>query len=480
MTQSVPIGQPSPEPGEVEPAITDDSRLAAMLGQTGPPVFTREEVEQIDRLIPFIAYDDGQLSIDGVSGEQLWDGRRSLLLYVPSRAVDNYRSIRDAFAQHFSVAVNCALKACYVGSVLAALRDAGAGAEIASELEWRIARSLGFAPDRTIVSGMSRQADHLQTLLPNEALLIAVDSFEEVQHIEWHARRTGARPKLMVRVNPLPPDSFFSERSKLGVGADEAYELLESVARSSHLELHGLHAHQLVRCTNPERFGELARRMGELRDELAGRAGVRVGTLDLGGGFEARYLMERAGWTIADFALAARDGLAGQDDLRVLLEPGRYVFGDAAVVLSRILGTKVKEGQHWQIAEVGSNLLPPTSDRAYPALPLRITDGQAWKRTHIADPTPTPARLYLDAMLPADAAGEGIALLGTGAYTAVRASLWNAGLPDIGFVTDGGVEIVFDREAQDAAFRALYGIDLEPVGEDVAERAQLGRQRARH
>ncbi len=469
MTQPVPVRQTAYASGAAEEAATAQTPPAAALGQTGPPVFTRAEVEQIHRLLPFIAYVDGQLSIDGVTGERLWDGQRSLLLHVPSRAVDNYRSIRDAFARYFSVSVNCAIKACYLGPVLAALRDAGAGAEIAGELEWRIARSLGFAADRTIVNGMSRQADHLQMLLSDDGLLIDVDSMEEVQHLEWHARLAGARPKVMVRVNPLPPDSFFSERSKLGVGADAAYELLEHVARSAHLELYGLHAHQLVRCTDPAQFGEIARRMGDLRTELASRTGGRVSALDLGGGIEARYLLERAGHSIADFALAARDALAGSDGFELLLEPGRYVFGDAAVVLSRILGTKLKEGQHWHIAEVGSNLLPPTSDRAYPPLPLRIADGTPWKRTHIADPTPTPARLYLDAMLPADIAGEGIALLGTGAYTAVRASLWNAGLPDIGFIRDGAVEIVFDRKAQDEAFRALYGIELGPMDAELEE-----------
>jgi diaminopimelate decarboxylase len=426
-------------------------------------------VEQIHELLPFIAYRDGRLSIDGVTGERLWDGQRSLLLHVPSRAVDNYRSIRDAFAAHFPVSVSCALKACYVGPVLSALRDAGAGAEIAGELEWRLARSVGFAAGRTVAAGMCRQPEHLQALLSEDSLLIAIDSMEELQHLEWHARRAGARPKVMVRVNPLPPDSFFSERSKLGVELDAAYDLLERVARCTQVQLHGLQAHQLVRCTDPARFGELARRMGELRAELTGRTGGRPKTLDLGGGIEARYLLERAGQTVADFALAAREALAGAGDVELLLEPGRYVFGDAAVVLSRIQGTKLKEGQHWHIAEVGSNLLPPTSDRAYPPLPLRITEGVPWRRTNIADPTPTPARLYLDATLPADAADVGIALLGTGAYTAVRASLWSAGLPDIGYVKDGVVRLLFDRQAQDAAFRALYGVELEPMGSELTE-----------
>ena len=73
----------------------------------------------------------------------------------------------------------------------------------------------------------------------------------------------------------------------------------------------GLHAHQLVRCTNPEQFALLAQRMGELRDEFTATSGANLETLDLGGGIEARYLLERAGHTIDDFADAARDALGG-------------------------------------------------------------------------------------------------------------------------------------------------------------------------
>lgn len=430
------------------------------LSQTGPPSFTPSEIEDIGRLLPYLSYAGGQLAVNGTPLAEVWDMRRPLLLYVPQRAVDNYRSIQTAFARYFDVSINCAIKACYVGGVLSALRSAGAGVEVASELEWRIAQRVGFPPHLTVVNGMCRPEPHLQRLLSEEGLLIDIDSGDELERIEWQAQQQGVRPKIMVRVNPLANDAFFSERSKLGVASDEAHRLLERVAQSPHLELHGLHAHQLVRCTDPEQFGLLAQRMGELRDEFAAASGTRLKTLDLGGGIEARYLLERAGHTIDDFAAAARDALAGASDIHLVLEPGRYVFGDSAVVVTGVMGTKRKAGHDWLIAQVGCNLLPPTSDRAYPALPLRIEEGQPWTRWHVADPTPAPSRLYLDAMLPSGTLADGIALIGCGAYTAVRASLWSTDLPDIGVFNGSSVDIVFDRAGQDAAFRTLYGIDL--------------------
>ncbi len=457
MSQAAPV-----ENDDTTARAGEDPRPAEapLLSVTGPPLFSRSEIAEIDRLLPYLSYVDGQLAVEGTPLTQLWSGPHPLLLYVPDRAVDNYQSIQRAFAPHFDLSINCAVKACYVGGVLTALRDVGAGVEVASELEWRLARSLGFRPDQTVANGLGRTPAHLDRLLNEQGLLLDIDSESELEQIEWQAERLGAKPKIMVRVNPLPNDAFFSERSKLGLSSEEAQLLLERVARSPHLELHGLHAHQLVRCTDPEQFGLLTERMRELRDAFTTAHSTGLRTLDLGGGIETRYLLERGGHTIEDFADAAREALSGASGLHIVLEPGRYVFGDAAVVVTGVMGTKRKAGHNWVIAGVGCNLLPPTSDRAYPTLPVVADESQAWERWHVADPTPAPSRLYLDAILPSETIEDGLVLLGCGAYTAVRASLWSTDLPDIGFMSDGGVELVFDRAGQDAAFQALYGVDL--------------------
>jgi len=454
--------------GEAEVTRLADARhrrgREGELGQTGPAPLTRAEIEGIGQLLPYLTYVGGELRVDGTPVSELWEGSRSLLLYLPARAVENFRSVREAFGRHFEVSVNCALKACYVGPVLSSLRAAGAGAEVASELEWRAARAVGFPPDRIAVNGICRTPRLLERAIGEHAALIGIDGEEEFERVQWHAERLGRVPRVMVRVNPLEADAFFSDRSKLGLDSEAALALLEQVARSRHVRLGGLHCHQLSRCADPQRFGLLARHLRALAEQFASSGGEDLRILDLGGGIEARYLLERAGHTIEEFALAAREELLGMDGVRLVLEPGRYVFGDAAIALTRVLGTKRKDGHRWLLAEVGSNLLPPTSDRAYPPLPLSFGEGEEWLRFQLADPTPTPARICLDALLPQGAHERGLALLGVGAYTAVRASVWSGGLPDIGVLAGGSVEVIFDLAAQEAAFRALYGVELDRAG----------------
>lgn len=448
-------------PGPSSDAATSEAEKRPTLARTGPESLSRPEIENIERLLPYLSYSGEQLAVSDIPVTRLWDGSRPMLLYLPDRAVDNYRSIRAAFARHFDVSVCCAIKTCYLGGMLSALQAAGAGAEIASEFEWRIARRIGFAPERTVANGVCRPAGHVDRLLSEEVALIDIDGEEELARTEWHAQRSGAKPKIMVRVNPLPPDAYFSERSKLGAGWDATYELLERAARSPYLHLRGLHAHQLVHCSDPEQFAHLARRMGELADAFATASGTRLEILNLGGGLESRLMLERGGRTIGDFATAAHDALAGAVGIHLLLEPGRYIFSDAALVFTPVLGTKNKAGADWLITAVGSNVLPATSDRAYPPLPLRLAADQDWHHCHVADATPAPSRLYLDALLPTDAAAHGLALIGCGAYTAVRASFWGTDLPDIALLNGGRAELVFDRSGQDAAVRYLYGVDLD-------------------
>jgi len=447
--------------GQMTPAAPFEPVTRPALARSGPPALTRPEIEKIDRFLPYLSYSDAELAVCDIPVTRLWDGSRPMLLYLPDRAVDNYRSIRAAFERFFDVSVCCAIKTCYLAGMLSALEAEGAGAEIASDFEWRIARRIGFPPERTVANGVCRPARHLDRLVSDKAFLIDIDSEEELERSEWHARRAGLKPRVMVRVNPLPPDAYFSERSKLGATLDAAYQLLDRAARSSHLDLRGLHAHQLTRCADPEQFASLARETGELAEAFATASGTRLEILNLGGGLESRFALERAGRPIGDFAAAAREALARTGGFHLLLEPGRYIFGDAALVLTAVLGAKHKAGEEWLVTDVGTNVLPATSDRAYPALPLRLTGGQAWQHCHVADGTCSPSRLYLDAALPADAAAHGLALIGCGAYTAVRASLWGTDLPDIALLSGGRAEIVFDRSGQDAAVRHLYGVDLD-------------------
>ena len=98
----------------VPAAVTQGLATQEALARTGPSALSRSEVEDIHELLPYLSYSDGELTVEAIPATDLWDGSRPMLLYLPQRAVDNYRSIHAAFARYFDVSVCCPVKTCAI------------------------------------------------------------------------------------------------------------------------------------------------------------------------------------------------------------------------------------------------------------------------------------------------------------------------------------------------------------------------------
>ncbi|MEV7211971.1 hypothetical protein AB0O31_02590 [Kitasatospora cineracea] len=419
----------------------------------------RHELEEISGLVPYLGRTgDGALTVQGVHHAEIWDGDAPWLLYLPQRAVDNAHSLHTAFRRHFDTSLHFPLKSCYLPAIGTALRAAGYGVEVMSGLEWRLARRFGFTPGQVVANSPARSAPHRGELIAADAGLIGVDSLEELERVEAEAERQGARPRIAVRINPLDePGAFFSAGSKLGADLDGAADLVGRALASPRCEVVGLHAHQLRHCTDPEMFRRMVRGLAEVAAATAPR-GRPFRLLNLGGGLESRFLLERAGHTPADFAEVAREALDVLPELpAVVLEPGRFLVGDAAVGFSAVTGRKRNSGSNWLISELSSNVLIPLPELAYHPVPLALDPASDWDDFHVGDATCAPSHLCRSATLPVTVEQDGMAVLNCGAYTSVYAELWAFALPRIGVLEDGVPRELFGPREEADMFRALYG-----------------------
>ncbi|NEC87729.1 hypothetical protein [Streptomyces sp. SID12501] len=424
----------------------------------------RGELQDIGGLIPWLGHQDGVLTVEGTPFHQLWDSEDPWLVYLPGRARDNARSLRDAFARHFDVSLHFPLKSCYVPAIADALRADGHGVEVMSSLEWRLARRLGFAPEQVVANSPARTVGHRRELVAAGAGLIGVDSIEELERVEHEARSQGRVANIALRVNTLDePGAFFTAGSKLGADLDGAAELVERALSSPSCSVTALHAHQLRHCTDAGIFHRMVRGLAELALHSA-PPNRPFPVLNLGGGLESRFLLERAGSTAHDFADAARDAL---DILAtppsLVLEPGRYTVGDAAIGFSNVIGKKVNSKETWLISDLSSNILIPLPDLAYHPVPLRLSPDTAWERAHVGDATCAPSHLCRSAQLPVTVEQDGLAVLNCGAYTSVYAELWAFPLPHIGVYENGRLREVFGPAQESVMFDALYGAASGPA-----------------
>ncbi|MFD9357954.1 diaminopimelate decarboxylase family protein [Streptomyces sp. NPDC060031] len=422
--------------------------------------------------LPYLSYADSRLTVDGSLDltEILERSEHPVLLYLTGRATANLKAMREAFEAHFSrVSIFFALKSCYVRPVVEALLADGAGLEVMSHLELRLAQQLGCAPDRVVANGVGRSARHADEVSAGAGLVV-VDNPEDLDEVSRAAAAQGTVVPIGLRVTPeVDVERFLGRGGK--VGADWAggrfLDLLDRALSAPGVEVTALHAHQLTHGDDLDRYRACLRGIAEVATEVQRLRGLRFEVIDIGGGLDTRHLLHRGGLDAPDFARVAAEELAVIDyDFELYLEPGRYLVADAAIGLTRVTGQKPGDQSQWRISELGSNILIPLPDIRYEPLPLTWPEPQEpWATYHVADGTCAPSVLAREVPLPTGPSGRSLAVLNCGAYTSVFAECWAFPLPKV-LVWDGaGLTTVFGEEDQARMFESVHGyrLDLTPA-----------------
>ncbi|MCI3934364.1 diaminopimelate decarboxylase family protein [Streptomyces sp. AN091965] len=418
--------------------------------------------------LPQLAYVNDRLTVDRTLDltELLERSEHPVLLYLTGRATANLRALRESFEAHFSrVKVFFALKSCYVRPVVEALLAEGAGLEVMSHLELRLASQLGCAPDRVVANGVGRSPRHAAEVTGGAGLVV-VDNPEDLEEVSRAAVARGTVVPIGLRVTPEADTERFLGRGGK-VGADWAggrfLDLLDRALSAPGVEVEALHAHQLTHGADLAQYRACLRGVAEVAAEVERLRGLRFEVIDIGGGLDTRYLLHRGGLDAPDFARVAAEELAAVGyDFELYLEPGRYVVADAAIGLTRVTGEKPGDASRWRIADLGSNILIPLPDIRYEPVPLAWPEPQEpWATYHVADGTCAPSVLARQVPLPTGPSGRRLAVLNCGAYTSVFAECWAFPLPEV-LAWDGArLTTVFGEEDQARMFESVHGYRLD-------------------
>jgi diaminopimelate decarboxylase len=328
--------------------------------------------------------------------------------------------------------IHYTLKANSNRAILRLVRSLGAGADVVSGGELFRALRAGFAGDDIIFGGVGKTERELAEALDARVLLINVESEHELQLIDAIAARRRLRAPVSIRVNPeITVDAAHQyirtgERGhKFGVPFDDARRIAEIAARSPHLRLLGLDMHlgsQLSR-VDPYRIG--TERLTTLAGELA-RAGVdSLRYLDIGGGLGVRYDSEEPP-DLARFANSVLP-LVAESGLQLIMEPGRFVVGNAGVLLARVLYRKHSGGKEYVITDAGmTELLRPSHYGAFHRIEA-VDEKQERIRADVVGPVCESGDfLALDRELDSVGPGDLLAVFDVGAYGFVMASNYNS------------------------------------------------------
>jgi len=376
---------------------------------------------------------------------------------------ENYERLDRALAP-LDHEICFALKANSNIGILNLLARAGAGFDIVSGGElFRVLKAGGKAA-RCTFAGVGKTCEDIAYALREGVHCFNVESEEEMLCINEIAGSMGLRAPIAIRVNPdvdAKTHKFIStgkSQNKFGIGMDRALEVYAIAASLPHLEIRGVQTHIGSQILETGPFREAVEKLVDLVREIKLRHGISF--FSFGGGIGIAYqdalASGDAGWwegkveaiTPEAYAAAIVPSLASLG-LRILFEPGRFLVGNAGVLLSTVQYIKKTPAKTFTIVDAGMNDLirPALYEGWHDIVPLRQREAADISMDVVGPVCESGDFFAQDRMLPPLGAGEKIALMSAGAYGFVMSSNYNSRplLPEI--LVDG-VQVTLIRSRQ--------------------------------
>ncbi|MGQ0673318.1 MAG: diaminopimelate decarboxylase [Hyphomicrobium sp.] len=327
-----------------------------------------------------------------------------------------------------------AVKACSNLAVLKTMARLGAGMDVVSEGELRRARAAGVLPDRIIFAGVGKTRAEMAYALDEGILGFNVESEPELDALSEVAAGKGATARVAIRVNPDVDAQTHAKIStgkaenKFGIPYDRALALYAHARALPGIRVAGIHMHIGSQITTLAPFRAAFRLMRDLAIELR-REGHELEHLDIGGGLGVPYRGSNDVPPHPDEYAAVAAAELGDLGLKLVLEPGRMIVGNAGVLVTRVIYAKRGAESLFTIVDAAMNdLLRPTLYEAHHDIwPVEeaLRSREPVVQDIVGPVCETGDYLAVRRPLPAFAPGDLMAVMTAGAYGAVMASEYN-------------------------------------------------------
>jgi diaminopimelate decarboxylase len=286
-------------------------------------------------------------------------------LYVYSKAtlLHHLHQLQTAFAAVpplicYSLKTNGNLNICKV------MAENGSGFDVTSGGELFRALAAGASGDRIVFAGVGKTDAEFRYALEKDVFLFNVESEAELHALADVAGSVGKPARVALRVNPdLPPKTHVKTDTsvkgvKFGFDIDTILDVARGVVGNPNVQVVGLHMHlgSPILSTQPYREGVAkgVKLIEKLREQ-----GHPISVLNMGGGFGIHYRKQEAqpASAFAEVIVPAVQQLK----CGLVLEPGRFIIGNAGILVSRVIYTKESGGKHFIIQDAAMNdLIRPT------------------------------------------------------------------------------------------------------------------------
>jgi len=343
-----------------------------------------------------------------------------------------------------------AVKANSNRSILKLLADTGAGFDIVSGGELFRMLAAGGDPAKCTFAGVGKSPEEIEYALELGVYSFNVESESELEHIDRIAGAKNLRAPIALRANPdVDPHtheyiSTGSRENKFGIALGQLPAAYERAAEMRNIDIIGVQMHIGSQITEAAPFANAIKKLAPIVRELKSKYPIKF--FSIGGGMGIIYWRalesgsgkwwhdhggETSAFSIRDYADAIVPPLR-ELNLRILVEPGRFLVGNAGVLLTRVSYIKESGAKKFAIVDAGMNdLIRPALYHSYHEIvPVKETKSEReskMSKIDIVGPVCESGDFFaLDREMPELHEGDLLVIMSAGAYGFVMASNYNS------------------------------------------------------
>jgi diaminopimelate decarboxylase len=401
--------------------------------------------------VHFFHYRDGRLHCEDVDLALVAEKFGTpLYVYSAGTILDHYTRL-DAALAPLDHLICYAVKANSNRAILKLLADAGAGFDIVSGGELHRVLAAGGDPAKCTFAGVGKSREEIEYALDQRVYSFNVESEAELEYIDRIAGTKNLRAPVAMRVNPdIDPRtheyiSTGSRENKFGIALDRIPAVYERAATMRNINVVGVQMHIGSQITEAAPFADAIAKVAPIVRDLKSRYPIKF--FSIGGGMGIIYRRalesgsgrwwrdhggESSAFSIRDYADAVAPPLH-ELGVRILVEPGRFLGGNAGVLLTRVRYIKKSDAKKFAIVDAGMNdLIRPALYHSYHEIvpveePSISKSTSKTENVDIVGPVCESGDFFaLDREMPEVREGDLLAIMSAGAYGFVMASNYNS------------------------------------------------------
>lgn len=352
-------------------------------------------------------------------------------LYSYDTLIDHYNKLATALAK-FEPLICFSMKANSNLAVLRVLVKAGAGLDVVSGGELFKALKVGCSPKKIVYASVGKTEKEIATAIESKILFFNVESLPELAMIDRIAHRLGKVVDCALRVNPdIDPKThrFITTgkaENKFGLDFGIVEEIFTHRGNYPNVRIRGIHLHIGSQIVRSQPFCKAIRKVADFIRKLEGKD-IRIEWLNIGGGLGIIYKDETP--QTAECFARAISPILKELDVRLILEPGRFIAGNSGILVTKVIYVKKTRARNFVIVDAAMNdLIRPSLYGAYHEV-LPVIKSLARRRipADVVGPVCESGDvLARNRRLPELESGELLAIMGAGAYGFTMSSNYNS------------------------------------------------------